>query len=155
MASKLLVAALFASAAFAASRTTLDGVYTKGQAERGQDAYRRNCAGCHQADLNGTGGTPRAAYQHVHREVARSCTSATVPSHSNVDAAAEPQGHAAGQRYLDIVTYILAANEFPAGAKELTGRISTDPVGRQRRSTSLPPAATVRAVGCLAHAGED
>jgi cytochrome c553 len=56
----LIVVAVFAAGSqlFAATPTTLDGVYTQEQAERGMGAYNRNCAGCHQRDLNGTGGAP-------------------------------------------------------------------------------------------------
>ncbi len=156
VASRLILALAASAVAFAAGRTTLDGVYTKEQAERGQDAYTRNCAGCHQADLNGTGGAPplrtstftenwREGYlsnlfHHVQTWMPPQNLKGTLPE----------------QRYLDIVTYILAANEFPAGTKELTiADLNAILLVDQTGAHALPPAATVRAVGCLAHANDD
>ena len=56
--SRWLLGAFLGAVAFAAPRTTLDGVFTQEQADRGGEAYRRSCARCHQEDLNGTGGAP-------------------------------------------------------------------------------------------------
>ena len=55
------------------------------------------------------------------------------------------------QRYLDILTYILSVNEFPAGPKELTTADLNNIlfVGHDGPQP-LPAAATVRAVGCFA-----
>ena len=142
--------------ATAASRTTLDGVYTKEQAVRGQDAYNRNCARCHQDDLNGTGGAP-ALRTSTFTENWREGYLGNLFHH--IQTWMPPQnlkGTLPEQRYLDIVTYILAANEFPAGPKELT-KADLDVVllVDSEGAKALPPAATVRAVGCLGHAGED
>lgn len=155
VANKLLLAALFAGVGFAASRTTLDGVYSQEQADRGLAAYGRNCAGCHQPDLNGTGGAPplhtstftdnwREGYlsnlfHHIQTWMPPQDRKGTLPE----------------QQYLDIMTYILSANEFPAGAKELT-KTDLDTILFVDRNgpQPLPPAATIRVVGCLAHAAE-
>jgi S-disulfanyl-L-cysteine oxidoreductase SoxD len=37
------------------------GVYTAAQAQAGQAAYARQCAGCHSADLRGSGDAPAVA----------------------------------------------------------------------------------------------
>src|SRR6478736_2312677 len=119
-ASKSLAIALLTGAlAFAAGRTTLDGVYSQEQADRGQDAYNRNCAGCHQSDLNGTGGAP-ALRTSTFTENWREGYLSNLFHH--IQTWMPPQnlkGTLPEPRYLDIMTYILSANDFPAGPKEL------------------------------------
>jgi mono/diheme cytochrome c family protein len=153
---KIAVVVLLAGAyAFGASRTTLDGVFTQEQADRGLNAYRRNCSGCHQADLNGTGGAPPlrtstfterwregyldSLFHHIQTWMPPQDRKGTLPE----------------QQYLDIVTYILSANEFPAGAKELTKPdLDTILLVEKDGPQPLPAASTIRAVGCLAHADD-
>ncbi len=153
--SRLFIAALFAGIAFAASRTTLDGVYSQEQADRGQAVYRRSCARCHQADLNGTGGAP-ALHTSTFTENWREGYLSNLFHH--IQTWMPPQdlkGTLPEQEYLDVLTYILSANEFPAGLKELAKAdldtiLFVDSMGPQ----PLPVAATVRVVGCLAHDDE-
>lgn len=150
-----LTAFLLGTSVFAASRTTLDGVFTQEQADRGLNAYRRNCSGCHQPDLNGTGGAPPlrtstfterwregylgSLFHHIQTWMPPQDRKGTLP---------EPE-------YLDIVTYILSANEFPAGPKELTkADLDTVLLVEKDGPQPLPPASTIRVVGCLAHAAD-
>jgi len=152
---RIFLAILITSSAFGAGRTTLDGVYTQEQADRGMAAYNRNCSGCHQRDLNGTGGAPplrtvtftenwREGYlsnlfHHIQTWMPPQDRKGTLPE----------------QQYLDIVTYILSANEFAAGAKELTkADLDTILLVDSTGPHALPPASTIRAVGCLAHADD-
>jgi hypothetical protein len=54
------------------------------------------------------------------------------------------------QEYLDVMTYILSVNEFPAGPKELTkADLDTVLLIDASGPHALPPAATVRVVGCF------
>lgn len=156
MASRILATALlFAGVAFAAGKTTLDGVYSQEQADRGQDAYNRNCAGCHQRDLNGTGGAP-ALRTSTFTENWREGYLGNLFHH--IQTWMPPQnlkGTLPEQRYLDIMTYILSVNEFPAGPKELTkADLDTILFVDASGPHALPPSATVRAVGCFAHADD-
>jgi hypothetical protein len=151
----IVAGTLVLSAAAAPPRTTLDGVYTQGQADRGSDAYARNCARCHQADLNGTGGAP-ALHTLTFTENWREGYLSNLFHH--MQAWMPPQnlkGSLKEQEYIDILAFFLSFNEYPAGAKELTKAdldsilfVGTD--GPQ----PLPPATSVRAVGCLAHGTE-
>lgn len=151
----LLVGAALTSRAFA-TRTTLDGVYSEEQAARGEDAYNRNCARCHQADLNGTGGAP-ALRTTTFTENWREGYLGNLFHH--IQAWMPPQnlkGTLPEQRYLDILTYILAANDFPAGPKELTkDDLDTVLLVEEDGARELPPSSTIRAVGCLARNGAD
>lgn len=153
VASRFMIAALFASAvALAASRTTLDGVYTQEQASRGLEAYSHNCARCHQPDLNGTGGAP-ALHTSTFTENWREGYLSNLFHH--IQTWMPPQdrkGTLPEQQYLDIMTYILSVNEFPAGAKELTkADLDTILFVDQNGPQPLPVSATIRVVGCLAH----
>jgi hypothetical protein len=56
---------------------------------------------------------------------------------------------------LDILTYILSVNEFPAGPKELNkSDVDTILFVDKNGPQPLPPAATIRVVGCLTHAAD-
>jgi mono/diheme cytochrome c family protein len=133
-------------------RTVLDGVYTKAQAERGLETYTENCSMCHQPDLNGTGQAPAlhslsfingwregylsSLYQHMHTWMPPG----------------ELKGTLMDQQYIDIISYLLAANEFPAGSKELVkADLNTTYFVGFDGPKPLPASATVRVVGCLAH----
>lgn len=148
--SKLAFLLLAATSAFAATPTILDGVYSQEQAARGQDAYSRNCARCHQADLAGTGGAP-ALITTTFTDNWREGYLSNLFHH--IQTWMPPQnlkGTLPEQRYLDILTYILAANEYPAGPKELTtGDLNNILFVGRDGPQPLPPAATVRAVGCF------
>jgi mono/diheme cytochrome c family protein len=141
--------------AFAAPRTTLDGVYTQAQADRGFDGYSRNCARCHQADLNGTGGAP-ALHTTTFTDNWREGYLSNLFHH--IQTWMPPQnlkGSLKEQQYLDIVAYILSFNEYPVGAKELArGDLDTILFVDHDGAQSLPVDATIRVVGCLAHGGD-
>ncbi len=139
----------------AATRTTLDGVYTQEQADRGLTVYSRSCARCHQPDLNGTGGAP-PLHTITFTENWREGYLSNLFHH--IQTWMPPQdlkGSLPEKQYLDVLTYILSVNEFPAGTRELTKTdldtiLFVDKNGPQ----PLPPAATIRVVGCLAHGSE-
>ena len=154
--SRWLLGTILGAVAFAAPRTTLDGVFTQEQADRGGEAYRRSCARCHQEDLNGTGGAP-ALRTTTFTENWREGYLSNLFHH--IQTWMPPQdrkGTLPEQQYLDIVTYILVSNDYPVGSKELTkADLDTVLLVEAGGARELPPAATIRAVGCLAHAGSD
>lgn len=152
MGSRIALVLLSSAIAFAGSRTTLDGVYSQEQADRGQAVYRRSCAGCHQANLNGTGGAP-ALHTSTFTENWREGYLSNLFHH--IQTWMPPQdrkGTLPEQEYLDVMTYILSVNEFPAGPVELTKTdLNTILFVDRNGPQPLPVSATVRAVGCLAH----
>lgn len=95
-----------------ASRSVLDGVYTAAQAERGQTAYRSDCAPCHASGFfRGEpfrmiwSGQPASGFFDV--------MSTSMPIDN--PASLEPEEYAA------ILAYILELNGYPAGDVELPG----------------------------------
>ncbi len=79
----------------AAERTVWDSVYTAEQAIRGQAAYNRTCARCHQPTLGA-----------MHERIRTS-----MPTD---DPGTYGRAHIA-----DVMAYVLKVNGFPAGAVEL------------------------------------
>jgi cytochrome c553 len=102
----------------AAQRTVWDGVYTEAQAERGRAAYTAECSGCHAPDLRGDntspslvgmsfaflwgGATLGALFERI-REVMPPERPGTLPN----------------QTYQDVLAYMLKANSYPGGQREL------------------------------------
>jgi glucose/arabinose dehydrogenase/mono/diheme cytochrome c family protein len=117
----MVIFILFALAfsAFAQTpRSVQDGVYTQAQAGRGKAAYAEQCASCHGAGLSGgqetpalTGGAFLAKWQDRSVNELFESIRMSMP-------AGRP-GSLSRQQYSDILAYMLAANEFPAGNGEL------------------------------------
>lgn len=98
-----------------AVRSTLDGVYTPEQAERGRTTYVRVCAACHALDWYQ--GDQIAAW-----------TGAPVYNLFEVIRTSMPKdnpGSLKRREYVDMLAYILALNGMPPGSEEL-------PVGSSR-----------------------
>ena len=109
---------LTAGSLFAVSRSVWDGVYTKGQAQRGQATYRENCVKCHGDNLGGgEGGPPLVGEEFLGSWNGKSAGDLfaimrkTMPS--------EDPGSLSTREYSDIIAFILSTNQFPAGSKEL------------------------------------
>ena len=128
-------------------RTVWEGVYTAEQAKRGEGPYIDSCAGCHREDLQAYNGVLLGA-RFMERWREDSLFSFYRSVHDTM-----PRGAAGSlpeNTYLDIVAYILQANRFPAGNKELTKTDLTE-IRVQGRGGAAPPPdfALVDAVGCL------
>jgi mono/diheme cytochrome c family protein len=96
-------------------RSTLDGVYTPEQAERGRSTYVRVCAACHALDW----------YQG---DQISAWTGAPVYNLFEVIRTSMPKdnpGSLKRREYVDMLAYILALNGMPPGSDEL-------PVGSSR-----------------------
>ena len=95
-----------------------DGVFTSDQAARGEDAYAQECAPCHLDDLLGDGIAPALTgagfdFRWSDLSVGDMFASirATMPQVAPASLSA--------QAYIDIISYILQANDLPAGENEL------------------------------------
>ncbi|MGE0459995.1 MAG: c-type cytochrome [Vicinamibacterales bacterium] len=102
----------------AQQKTVWDGVYTEDQAKRGAEAYEKDCASCHQADLAGDGFAPglagpefAAAWEGLSvGDLLERIRISMPPSDPNsVTTAAKA----------DIIAHLLKMNQFPAGKTEL------------------------------------
>lgn len=149
----LAVAAV--SAAAQEDRTTVwDGVYTAEQAARGEAVYKSHCLSCHQADFSGTEEASPLVGEPFMQAWREDTVGNLYTRVRNLMPFDEPAtlGDAA---YLDSVAYLLQANGFPAGSRELTAAGAADVrIEAEDGPGEVPSFALVQVVGCLAR-GDD
>ena len=130
-----------------AAATVWQGVYTEAQAARGQSEYTTHCANCHRDDLSGYSSILRGArFMEKYRETSLHLffdkTKTTMPRGAPATLS--------DKTYVDIVSYVLKVNEFPAGAQEL--RVEDLPriqlIGKDGPEP-VPDFSLVRVVACL------
>jgi mono/diheme cytochrome c family protein len=101
-----------------ASRSVWDGVYTKEQAKRGEGLYAQNCSSCHGPDLTGNDeAAPLSGPVFL-----ASWDGLSVGDLSNRVRVSMPPnnlGKLSRQQIVDILSYVLSVNSFPAGKTEL------------------------------------
>lgn len=122
------------------------GVYSEKQAARGASVYAAACSRCHREDLSGYSGLRGEKFIENWREDSLSSlwlrVSKTMP--------AGAPGTLTDTEYLDVLAYILSANEVPEGAQELTVQqvpnIRFEAKGGPRQ---VPDFSLVQTVGCL------
>jgi mono/diheme cytochrome c family protein len=100
------------------ARTVWDGVYTEEQATRGQAQYTRACASCHAADLRGGSTAPSLVEESFSFQWADTTVGELFERIRTLMPSDRPNS-LSSQTYRDIVAFILQANKFPAGEKEL------------------------------------
>ena len=115
----LAALAVLAAVTGAQARTSVwDGVYTDGQAERGNSQFQQHCARCHGAGLAGTFEIPPLIGRFVPY-----WAGTTLDVLFDYISNAMPQdrpGSLSRAVNADITAFILKTNGFPAGAKELS-----------------------------------
>jgi mono/diheme cytochrome c family protein len=139
-------------------KSVWDGVYAADQAARGRTAFDATCAGCHGADLAGMSGPELAGdrfrtkwdYQAVNQLFTEIKT--RMPRNNPATLS--------DQTYLELVTYILEANAFPAGTEPLKAEptlLSSILIQKQKggQQAELPTGALAQVVGCLAQEAAD
>ena len=95
-----------------------DGIYTESQAQRGEIAYRRNCASCHGQKLEGTDLGPSLAGSDFSQDWDLTALG-DIADEIQISMPANRPGRLSETTNADILAYILKANKFPAGPKEL------------------------------------
>ena len=138
----------------ATGETVLDGIFTGGQAKRGEAVYGMNCAGCHGEDLYGRAMGPLRGDHFLDRW--REDSLNVLFTHIRTRMPANAAGSLSEAAYLDILAYILQVNGFPEGSRELTAAVVTDTrlVGKNGPQP-LPSNTLVQVVGCLARQGDE
>jgi len=134
----VLIACAMASGARAG---TWDGVYTDAQAERGGVLFQQQCARCHGANLAGTFETPPLVGRFKPY-----WSGATLETLFDYVATAMPldrPGSLSRAANADILAFLLKANDFPAGTKEL-GASSEDLKAIRFDAVRPPPEAAPR-----------
>ena len=101
-------------------RTVWDGVYTEAQGARGKKAYGQSCEYCHGPDPGGNPADEVPAL--VFDAFLMTWRDRTVKDLFDRISRSMPHdgpGSLSSRAYVDIVSYILEANQFPGGTREL------------------------------------
>jgi mono/diheme cytochrome c family protein len=95
-----------------------DGLFTQEQAARGGAAYVQNCASCHGDDLTGRDPAPAlSGNAFMTRWGARSITELFDKTRTTMPT--NKPATLSEQTYLDIIAYVLKANQSPSGRNDL------------------------------------
>ena len=98
--------------------SVLDGIFTEAQADRGQTAYSEDCAECHGEGLGGgemAPGLTGVAFSFRWRGLK------VGDIYTSIQSTMPPEEPAtlSAQEYIDIVAFLLSANRYPAGDRDL------------------------------------
>jgi mono/diheme cytochrome c family protein len=119
----------------AAGRTVWDRVYTVEQAQSGEAQYLKSCAECHGKDLRGDGAVPALIEESFAVQWGEASVGELLTQIRTLMPSDQPNSLSA-QAYANVLAFILRANGFPAGEKEL----DVDPeVLKQILITMKPP----------------
>ena len=118
-----------------AARSIWDGVYTAAQADRGKAQYLQNCARCHVQSLDGSDEVPPLQGAHFTANWDGQ-TVADLVHRIYTTMPMDNPGHLSIATATDLVAFLLASNQIPAGSAELT----SNPPGQSqiRIDTSKP-----------------
>lgn len=97
--------------------TTWDGVYSDAQAQRGRQQYLQHCSVCHSASLQGNNESPPLVGQFMPDW--RGSPLSDLYDFIGTTMPLDRPGSLNASAYADIVAYLLQANGFPGGQKEL------------------------------------
>jgi S-disulfanyl-L-cysteine oxidoreductase SoxD len=138
-------------------KTVWNGVYSALQAARGEEPYKARCARCHGVSLEGTQGNGLVGKDFMERW--REDTMGSL--FEFVSEGMPPPRPREGRplisipTYLDIISYILAQNQFPAGANALTQEgLDSILIQYQDGPRPLPHGALVQVTGCMSGSGQ-
>jgi len=101
----------------AGSRTIWDRPFSEPQAIRGQTAYKKSCTVCHRDDLGGSDGPPLRGLDFFIRW--RGQTLADMLDEIQMTMPMSDPGSLPAQTYLDIMSFLFAANGVPLGTDDL------------------------------------
>jgi len=94
------------------------GVYTTAQAERGKAAFVKSCSNCHNSTLDGTVRAPALRGDRFMSDWLNTSVYTLFTKLRDTMPATYPETVADDVK-IDILTYLLQANSFPAGSTEL------------------------------------
>ena len=114
----LIVLGALAPLGASASRSVWDGAYTEEQAKRGQAIYYSRCAACHGSDQDGGDMTP-ALRGSVFTSTWNDLTVGDLVERVRVSMPLDSPGSLSRQQTVDVVSFLLKANGWPAGDAEL------------------------------------
>jgi mono/diheme cytochrome c family protein len=134
-----LLGALLLTAQTPQVRSITAGVYSTGQAARGQQLYKAQCAGCHGNAMEGTSGPPLVGDSFLSNRSAQ-------PLANLVDKIQKTMpfnlpGSLSRSQSTDLAAYLLQAGKFPAGQAELSEAALAQIVFPTVRSSAAPSVA--------------
>ena len=134
-------------------KSVWDGVYTKAQAARGRFNYQANCMPCHGADLSGTNARPLVG-ENFMRGWSGIKLDLLFERAQSMPPGAELSLD--DGTYLDIITYVLESNQFPAGTEELTPEVlRTIMIQGKDGPQPVQNFSLARVVGCLTRGSDN
>jgi mono/diheme cytochrome c family protein len=139
-----------AQGAAPSARTVWSGVYTEEQAARGKAIYDGSCGSCHGLELDGLDGPPLAGKDFLRNWLEDDLDSLFTKVHRRMPA--DAPGSLSERQAVDVVSYLLRTNEFPAGSQELVPEersLSAIRIENKSGPGPVPNFALVRVVGCL------
>lgn len=101
-----------------AAKTVWDGAYTEEQAGRGQAQYKQSCAACHGQDLRGDNTAP-SLIEESFAFLFDNMTLGELFGRIQAKMPPDRPNSLPGQRYCDVLAFLLQSNKFPAGGVEL------------------------------------
>ena len=132
-------------------QTVLDGAYSTPQAMRGQAGYDAHCGSCHGGDLSGVSAPALKGEKFLERW--REDSLDTLFEYIRT---AMPRGRRSDSPvisetvYLDLYTYMLQQNDYPAGNAELTvPQLANVQLVGKDGPKPVPDGALVLVVGCF------
>ena len=105
-----------------ATRSVWDGVYTEEQAKRGLELYAQECSTCHAADLSGNGEASALTGPGFLANWS-GLTVGDLFERVRISMPPNKKGKLNRQQIVDILSYIIKYNSFPAGKSELDPRL--------------------------------
>src|SRR5262245_53412183 len=135
--------AAFSLTGHAQSRSVTAGVYSAGQAARGQQIYEAQCASCHGKAMEGTIGPPLVGDSFLSNWSARSLAD-LVDKIQKTMPFNQPANLSRAQS-TDLATYILQTGKFAAGSSDLSDASLGQIVFPTTRAPSAPAATTASA----------
>jgi mono/diheme cytochrome c family protein len=142
----VLIAALSLSGRAGQLRSASEGVYTAGQAARGQMIYQAQCAECHGKAMDGSSGPPLVGSAFLSNWSAHPVADLVDKIQKTMPFASP--GSLSRQQSTDLAASILQAGTFPAGQAELTDAVLTQIALPTARSAAAP-AATIATAAAL------
>jgi len=135
-------------------RTVWDKVFTAEQAAKGKTDYETSCSGCHGVTLEGGRGRPLSGNAFQTKWDFQSVNQLFTEVKTRMPR--DQPGSLTPETYLNIVSYILATNKFPAGETPLAAdaKLASTFITRTANATAkaaeaITTGTLVQVVGCL------
>jgi len=121
--SLLLVSILLSVNSIAVESDAIEGIYTNGQARRGEKVYQRECVACHGNTLRGAeGGT--ALLGRAFFAKWRSRPVSDLFKYIRASMPPTRPGKLSARNYASVIAYLLQVNGLPAGRRALSSSVS-------------------------------